>query len=233
MATYKVIQDIEAEDKLIGPLTLRQFIYGAVAALCAYLSFIVTTNGAAFLLVVFVPVMLFAGFFAAPWGRDQPTEVWALAKIRFFSKPRRRIWDQSGTKDLVNITVPKLIEKIYSKNLSQTEVHSHLKALANIIDSRGWVIKNAAASLYNPTYSTVSPDTDRLISPNGMPQEVPIVGITASHDILDEVNNSVAQNLDRLVRASSVTHRQQLVDQLNQQTKVAQPVAVEQVTVAG
>ena len=31
MATYKVIQDIEAEDKLIGPLTLRQFIYAGYA----------------------------------------------------------------------------------------------------------------------------------------------------------------------------------------------------------
>lgn len=25
MATYKVLQDIEAEDKLLGPLTLKQF----------------------------------------------------------------------------------------------------------------------------------------------------------------------------------------------------------------
>jgi len=40
MATYKVIQDIEAEDKLVGPLTLRQFIYAAIAAICGYLSFL-------------------------------------------------------------------------------------------------------------------------------------------------------------------------------------------------
>ncbi|MGH7158305.1 MAG: PrgI family mobile element protein [Candidatus Saccharimonadales bacterium] len=33
MATYKVIQDIEAEDKILGPLTLRQFIYAGVAAI--------------------------------------------------------------------------------------------------------------------------------------------------------------------------------------------------------
>lgn len=26
MATYKVIQDIEAEDKLLGPLTLRRLV---------------------------------------------------------------------------------------------------------------------------------------------------------------------------------------------------------------
>src|ERR1017187_7812603 len=103
MATYKVIQDIEAEDKLVGPLSLRQFIYGVIAAFCGYLSFIALTKGAAFLLVIFAPVMIFTGFFAFPWGRDQSTEVWALAKIRFFIKPRRRIWDQTGAKNLVEV----------------------------------------------------------------------------------------------------------------------------------
>jgi hypothetical protein len=31
MATYKVIQDIEAEDKLVGPLSLKQFIFALIA----------------------------------------------------------------------------------------------------------------------------------------------------------------------------------------------------------
>src|SRR5262245_43987443 len=99
MASYKVIQDIEAEDKLVGPLSLRQFIYAGIAALCGYLSFFSLSKGLGLLLFIFVPPMLFTGFFAFPFGRDQPTEVWALAKIRFFLKSRKRIWDQSGVKD--------------------------------------------------------------------------------------------------------------------------------------
>ena len=39
MAVYKVIQDIEAEDKLLGPLTLKQFIFGAVAVGFAFVAF--------------------------------------------------------------------------------------------------------------------------------------------------------------------------------------------------
>src|SRR6202167_364448 len=96
MATYKVIQDIEAEDKLVGPLTLRQFIYAGIAALSGYLGFLTASKGAPFMLGVFAPITFVCGFFAFPWGKDQPTEVWALAKIRFFLKPRRRIWDQTG-----------------------------------------------------------------------------------------------------------------------------------------
>ena len=53
MSTYKVLQDIEAEDKLIGPLTLRQFIYALVAAFNGYLTFMVITKGIAFMAAFF------------------------------------------------------------------------------------------------------------------------------------------------------------------------------------
>jgi hypothetical protein len=39
MAVYKVIQDVEAEDKLLGPLTLKGFIYALIAATCAFIEF--------------------------------------------------------------------------------------------------------------------------------------------------------------------------------------------------
>src|SRR5487761_1861732 len=114
MATYKVIQDIEAEDKLLGPLTLKQFIYAGITTVCLYICFLSLSKHVPFLLVFFLPVALASGFFAWPWSLNQPTEVWALAQIRFLLKPRKRIWDQSGTKELVTITAPKKVEKHYS-----------------------------------------------------------------------------------------------------------------------
>jgi hypothetical protein len=83
-----------------------------------------------------LPAFLF-GFLAFPWRGEQPTEVWALAKVRFYVKPRKRIWNQTGIRDLVTITVPKQIERNYTNGLSQTEVRSRLKALAATIDSGG------------------------------------------------------------------------------------------------
>src|SRR5208282_4059074 len=114
MASYKVIQDVEAEDKLIGPLTFRQFIYAGVAVILGYLCYLLLTHHAGFMVVVFLPIALVSAFFAWPWGRDQPTEIWALAKIRFLLLPRKRIWNQSGIKELVTITVPKKIESDYT-----------------------------------------------------------------------------------------------------------------------
>jgi hypothetical protein len=216
MATYKVIQDIEAEDHILGPLSLRQFVYGIISVLFLYVCYLVIHKHVAFLLPLFLLPALFFGFFAWPWGQDQPTEVWALAKIRFLFKPRRRIWDQSGVKELVTITAPKQVEEHLTNGLSQNEVQSRLNALASTIDSRGWAIKNVNLNLYSqPPVLGRSTVSDRLIDPSTIPQEVPNYDVQASDDILDEHNNPIAQQFDQMIQTQAQAHRQQLVSQLN------------------
>lgn len=218
------MQDIEAEDHILGPLSLRQFIFALVMALFAYLSVLSVMKQVYFLLAVFVPPALLAGFFAFPFGRDQPTEIWALAKLRFWFKPRKRIWNQSGVKELVTITVPKKIEHVYTNGLSQTEVQSRLKALAQTIDSRGWAVKNVAVNSYveNPLAPS---DSDRLVSINNVPQNVQETGILASDDMLDTNNNPIAQQFDVMMDQSSQAHHQQLLQQLNSPTPTPQAQA--------
>jgi hypothetical protein len=224
MATYKVIQDIEAEDKLIGPLTLRQFIYAGIACLAAYLSFLAVTKGAAFMLVVLLPIVVTAGFFAFPWKGEQPTEIWALARIRFIIKPRKRIWDQSGTKELVTVTAPKHLQTEYTNGLDESEVRSRLKALADTIDSRGWAIKNANVNSYAPPLVMTAP-SDRLLAPSTLPQEVDDIGVVAADDMLDERNNHVAQQVDTMIEASAKAHRQRIEESLQRPDPPQMPQA--------
>lgn len=225
MATYKVIQDIEAEDKLVGPLTLRQFIYAGIAAVCLYLSFLAVTKGAAFMLVIFLPIAGATGFFAFPWGQDQPTEVWALAKIRFMLKPRKRIWDQSGAKEMVTVTAPKKIEHVFTNGLSQEEVRSRLSALASTIDSRGWAVKNVNVNLTTPSVATMDYASDRLVQASNLPQEVSNVDVRASDDMLDERANPIAQQFDNMMAKATAAHHQQLLAQLQQPTAAPAPAA--------
>jgi hypothetical protein len=227
VATYKVIQDIEAEDKILGPLTLRQFIFALITAFFAYLCFIAIAKHIFFLLLIFAPPMILGLFFAFPFGRDQPTEVWALAKLRFLFKPRKRIWDQSGVKELVTITAPKKIERIYTDGLSQIEVQSRLKALANTIDSRGWAIKNVNITSYAPNPLTVA-SSDRLLDINAIPDAVPDSVVLASDDILDTENNPIAHQFDSMIAQSSQVYRQQLVAEMNSSTATTTPQAVSQ-----
>lgn len=224
MATYKVLQDIEAEDKLLGPLTLRQFIYAGICVLLIYLAFLLITNGAGLLAPLFILPALLFGFLAFPWRGEQPTEVWALAKVRFYVKPRKRIWNQTGIRELVTITAPKQIERNYTNGLSQTEVKSRLKALAATIDSRGWAIKNVNASTYAQPGLLAANDSnsDRLIGVGSLPQ--PIAGdAQIPEDMLDLQNSKVAQQFDSMINASAKAHRQQIEARLQDQPAAPVP----------
>lgn len=212
MATYKVIQDIEAEDKLLGPLTLKQFIYAIIVVVCGFIAFKLGTVAWYFALP-FLPPMLLFGVLAAPLGRDQPTEIWVLAKLRYWLKPRLRTWDQTGQLNLVTITVPKVIDpSIYTDNLSQTEVKSRLKALSETIDTRGWAVKNVSSDAYSAAPATVV-SSDRLLEVTAASQS-PSVALKPDDDILDEQNNPVAQQLGEMISASTKTHRQATIKKM-------------------
>lgn len=214
MATYKVIQDIEAEDHILGPLSLRQFIFALIAVFFFYLCFISLTKGASFLLAVFLPPGLFCAFFAFPFGKDQPTEVWALAKIRFLFKPRQRVWNQSGVKELVTITVPKKIEVQRTNGLSQNEVKSRLRALADTLDSRGWVVKNLNSNVYAPSVLGGQGSSERLLSISNIPQPVPDYDVPGTADMLDDNYSPLAQQFDSMITTAAQNRRQQIIDEL-------------------
>jgi hypothetical protein len=217
MAVYKVIQDVEAEDKLLGPLTFKSFIYAIIAGLCAYIEFRLLFVGSPikwlFISIFFPPIVLF-GVLASPLGRDQPTEVWLLSKIRFFLKPRRRIWDQEGMEELVTVTAPKKAELHLTKDLTQTEVHSRLKVLASTLDTRGWAIKNVDTNLNTivPDSPGLNPSSDRLVANAGYTQPAPVIDVHAADDILDEQNNPTAQKFANMMRQADQDRKKAVLE---------------------
>lgn len=212
MATYKVIQDIEAEDKFLGPMTLKQFIFGAMSALFLYISFFAVTKGATFLLAVFLPPAALAAFLAIPWSSDQPTETWVLAKLRYRLKPKVRLWDQAGLEQLVTITAPKKEEKQLTNELDQTEVKSRLKALAETIDTRGWAVKNATGTDAYVNRNTPQAG-ERLVNPDMLPKEVPGENPSDYTDVLD-TDNAVSENFSQLIEQSTNHKRMEAIDKM-------------------
>ena len=215
MATYKVIQDIEAEDKLIWNLSFRQFIYAFVAAIFAYITYAIIMarkHKIWYFGTLTAPVAFFFGFLAFPFMRDQPTEVWALAKLRFIFKPQKRIWDQDGAINLVTITAPKKVEQNLTNGLSQTEVKSRLEALATTLDTRGWAVKNITS---NPVSSYgMNQNNDRLINLNPIginPQEEEV------HDFEDILNDSNPdfRKMQDLIEANTRKNKQRLIDSID------------------
>ncbi len=235
MAQYKVIQDIEAEDKLLGPLTLKAFIYAIIAVLCAFINFkLLVSTGVGplrwLLILIFLPPMLLFGVLASPLGRHQPTEVWLLARIRFLIKARKRLWSQSGLQHLVTITAPKKLDKVRTKGLSETEVRSRLQTLATTLDSRGWAIRNATVA---PDLLQREEESDRLVAPTTISTIDSGIDIHPADDIMDETSNPTAQYFASLMEQADADRKVGVANRLNKaranvnQAETNQPPPVE------
>ena len=154
MAEYKVAQDVEAEDKLIGPFSFRQFIYLIIAAVAVALAW---GLGQIFvgLAIIPLPVIIFFTVLALPLRKDQPMEIYVAAIISYRLKSRKRIWSPDGIESLIEITTPKVVEEHLTKDLSQMETEKRLSYLADIADTKGWSIRHTTEPTPN---SSMVPD---------------------------------------------------------------------------
>lgn len=224
MAVYKVIQDIEAEDKLIGPLTLKGFIYALITGFLIFIEIKIALSSFGplkwvFVFILFFPAFLF-GVLASPLGREQPTEIWLLSRVQFFLKPRSRIWNQNGITELVKITAPPKIDKPLTKDLSQTEVQGRLKALAMTLDSRGWAVKNVALNTSpQPSYYAQENSSDRLIDASSITQASPVIDVRPADDIMDEQNNPRAEHMEGLMQQADAQRKKSIIDKVDEARK--------------
>ena len=194
MSVYKVPQDVEAEDKLLGPFSFRQFVFLIVA---------VVSLGAAYILarillplgLIPVPIALFFGALALPLRKDQPMEVYLAAVISFMLKPKKRLWQPDGIEYLVEVTAPKTEEKTYGNGYNQEEVQRRLSYLANLVDSRGWSIRG-------------------VNSPNSSMQADSYNEAQAAFDPLDEAG-ATAQNITNLINQSDARRRQAMIQTMS------------------
>ena len=145
MAQYKVPQDVEADDKLIGPCSFRQVVYLLIAA-----GLIALTVGLfqLFPLLAVIPILpaLFFIVLALPLKKDQPMETYLAAIVTYYLKPRERLWTAGQKESTILITAPKIIEEVRTRDLSQEEATHRLSFLADIVDSEGYSIKGTSNS---------------------------------------------------------------------------------------
>lgn len=145
MAVYKVPQDVEADDKLIGPFSFRQFIYLIIVAVSVGLAWLLA-QAYIVLAVIPLPVILFFGILALPLRKDQPMEAYLSAVVSFyFLKSRKRLWQPDGIDSFVTIIPPKNSERILTKGLDESEASRRLDYLAELVDTHGWAIRGAGS----------------------------------------------------------------------------------------
>lgn len=198
MAEYKVPQDVEAEDKLIGPFSFRQFIYLIAVVLAGVLAWGLFQLFPLLALIP-LPIIVFFGALALPIRKDQPMEMYLSAMLSFYLKPHKRLWDPDGVDSLIEITVPKVVAVQRTKNISQDEAQERFGYLAEIVDSQGWAIRGQGG-IQTPN-SAMNPDV--------------YFAAQQAEDVLDE-SYGVAQSLDYMMVKSDTRRRQEILERVRQ-----------------
>ncbi|MCX6811552.1 MAG: PrgI family protein [Candidatus Berkelbacteria bacterium] len=135
---YKVPQKIDLEDKIIGPLTLKQFIYLLGGGLIDYM--ILSATKSSFLgWMVIVLVSLLALAFAFVQIEEQPFSYLVTNFFTYTLRPKLRLWDKRGKVErAINFTNKQAEKPIGPAMKRPEEVKSSLEALSQVLDTHGW-----------------------------------------------------------------------------------------------
>ena len=202
MSVYKVPQDVEAEDKLLGPFSFKQFIFLLISAMGIALAYGLSKILMP-LAIIPMPFVLLFGVLALPIKKDQPMEVYLAAVISFIFKPKIRLWKSDGIESIVKIVAPKIDEPYFNKEYGRAEVDRRLSYLANLVDSEGWAVRG----ITNPS----SPMRQELYNE-----------AQAVDDLLDE-NNSRTRQIDSLMSQSNMRRRQEMIYRMHNPSQAPQP----------
>jgi hypothetical protein len=204
MATYKVPQDVEADDKLIGPFSFRQFVYLIIAAIAIALGWGLSQLFIP-LAIIPLPIIIFFGALALPLRKDQPMEIYLAAVVSFYLKPRKRFWQPDGIQSLIEITAPKVVEIQRAKNLSETEAQQRLSYLADIVDTEGWAVRGVGMPL-----------------PNSAMKNDAYYAAQQTEDVLDEASG-VTRSFDSMINQADEKRRQEVVERMHNAPSAPQP----------
>ena len=145
MAQYKVPQDVEADDKLIGPFSFRQFVYLLIAAGLIALGVALFQLFPLLAIIPLPPVLLFIAL-ALPLKKDQPMETYLAAIVSYYLKPHKRTWEPGQSESTIKITAPKKVDESRTRDITGEEATHRLSFLVDIVDTGGYAIKGAGTS---------------------------------------------------------------------------------------
>ncbi len=222
MAQYKVPQDVEADDKLIGPFSFRQFVYLMISGGLIAVAFVLFQIFPV-LVIIPIPFILFLWALALPLKKDQPMETYLSAVVDFYLKPQKRVWMPGQTDATITVTAPKKVEDARTKDLSQEEASHRLSFLANIVDTEGHAIKD---SNLNPDFVAETADTqDMFESGQNYGLDRSLEQSTEAHheQLVQQMRNAI--NNQNIATQNSATISHQIATPAPAQPVVAQPVA--------
>ncbi len=138
---YIVPKFIEVEDKIIGPFTLKQFLYLVGGGITTYLLWFMLWKVSPFIFfLVALPVLALSGALTFVKVNERPFIYFLQAAINYAIVPKERYWMKIPEIEEIKIVarVPKAVPKEVKRAVSQKGFRSKLEELAMIVDTKGW-----------------------------------------------------------------------------------------------
>ncbi|TAK89092.1 PrgI family protein [Patescibacteria group bacterium] len=254
MGTYKVPQNVEAEDKILGPLSLKQFIYALIGLAWGFLTFALFRQVIVLWVLIGIPPALFLLALGLYQKEDQPLETFVIAIFQFLVRPKTRLWHKEPIAEVFRLEPPPPKAEIAHRD--PREVRGQLQRLAELVDTRGWSAKQPELQEAGDEAPVIDL-MDRIGAGALVPQQTPSLGgaavltpapagmvaapattdapaapnpgdpgITEEDDILAE-GGQVSQNLNTLIQNSVKSMRAEAVERMKKPTA---PVAAKKVS---
>lgn len=130
---YSVPQFVDVEDKIIGPLTLKQFLILLAGGLVEFFYYSLFKMGILFFLLT-LPTAIFFVYLSFGKFNGRPVLSNMGSVIKFMKTPKYRVFEKTGEQSLpIN---KKVVEKSTQKEAARGNVGSQLKRLAYILDQK-------------------------------------------------------------------------------------------------
>lgn len=140
---YRVPRNIDMEDRIVGPLTMSQFIYVATGSIIIYVLYkaYFIDNPTVFY-IGSIPVAIIFTSMAFLKVQEEPFPKFIVSTILFFAKPKRRVWHKDNIDSGSHV-----IKKTPTTPEQKSEPHQgvtkqKLNELTTLLDTSGSAAQN-------------------------------------------------------------------------------------------
>lgn len=175
-ASYKIPQNVDLEDKIFGPFSLKQFLTLLAGGVLTFVHFSVWFTafpGVFYLLTFLTWVIVVAFVFVRP--NEQAFSKFFFSFVRFAIKPQRRIWQRIPSLGEITLRDEAAeTPKVVKHQPTPEEVRSKLSRLAHIVDTRGWsdVDEDAADINARVTGGQAQPQYNIEVTDSDLPEDI-------------------------------------------------------------
>lgn len=119
---FEVPQFIEVEDKIVGPLTWKQFVYLAGGVGAIIISYLVLPF--IFFVIIGIPVGALAGFLAFHQINNRPFSIFLESFITYFTHNKLYLWKKDHEQSIIvkeekDQSIQHVVEQTQSQRLSE------------------------------------------------------------------------------------------------------------------